>query len=836
MSQVLSRLRARWGSFNGAAGLVLSVLLIGFGLRLCCLGSQSLWYDEAVSIHLATSDLRALTLHTAADIHPPLYYYLLHFWILAAGDSEFSAAFPSLIFGMLLVVGCYRLGYDLLDRRVGLVAAILVAISPFNVWYSQEVRMYTMGAFLGLVSLYCLARLAGLGEAGALSGALGGSTVSEGRTWPLLWIGYVLSAVAGLYTLYYFAFLLLFENLFVVGWWLAQRLKGRAGPLSLGWWLLAQLLVVVLYAPWMPIAVRQALYPPVPPWRGFAGLSTMLLDSWSALSMGQSVDPESLLAWPLLSFLFAIFLLGILRRAGGAKRWSLPALLCGYTFAPLLFIYLLSLRTPLFHVRYVFTYSPPFYLLLAVGLLGLGRRARGAFPVSLAIICLASGYSIYRFHFVPQYASDDHRGAVSYIENRVAPGDAVLINAGYAYPAFLYYYQGDLSWRGRLVDYQPNADSDTGVVLLETGSIGGDQGLGWGDPGADFYATTREETARALERVFDHHDRVWVYRIYDTVTDPEGFIRGWLEEHGRNIGDEAFAGESYMRVQCYVTELEPPYDATLVSRQLDLELLPGLRLLESDIPAMARSGEQARISLRWQDDRQAGRAEELEVGLRSMEGTDAVEWLASKSLVSSGAGRASLEMDVEIPAGTPPLEYDVILSPAPSWGGEGASAGERTVIGKLRVLRPLVPEAPPRMPNEPWANFGDALQLVGYELRPEQVEPGGQLCAEILWRAWDVPLPLVEESLELRHEGAALSRSSDLLLGAYPSTLWGPQEVVRDVVCLGIPEDTSPGRCELFLALKAWHEDGTEETMPSLSPAGEWEEWFTLAGVEVGAP
>ncbi len=848
MSRLLAKLRcnswrqlARSGSSKGAGGLVLLIVLVAFGLRLYRVGYQSIWYDEAVSVHLASKDLHALTLHTAGDIHPPLYYYLLHFWILVAGRGEFSLAFLSLVFGMLLVGGCYRLGSDLCDGRVGVVAAFLVAISPFNVWYSQEIRMYTLGALLGLVSLYCLTRLAGMARRDVRGDGPSNEDLSarDSRPW-LFWSGYVLSAAAGLYTLYYFVFLLLFENLFVVGWWLVGRLRGREHPLSLGRWLLAQCLVLILFAPWMPIAARQALYPPVPAWRGFTGLASMLAESWAALSLGQSVDPESLLVWPLLSFIFAVYLVGMFGRADSSRRWPTEALLCGYTFAPLVAIYLLSIRAPLFHVRYMFTYSPPFYVLLGLGLVRLGRSARMALPVSLAVIGLASGYSMHRLHFVPQYQADDHRSAVRYIEERMAPGDAVLINAGYAYPAFLYYYDGELSWRGRLVEYQPGGESQPGIVVLQTGSIGDDEGLGWGDPDSDFYATSEGETADALERVFGHHERVWTYRIYDTVTDPEGFIRGWLDEHGRRIGDQEFAGESYMRVQCYVTDVEPAHDPTPVRHPLDHELVAGFQLVGYEAPDAVRSGEHVQLALHWQVSSEATRDSDLYVGLAVEESALGAEWVATEPLPLPryGGGPGSWQkVDLQIPPGTPPVKYHLIVElRQASSGGAAAPGVGRAVIGQIQVLRPLVPPPTPPMTHESWANFGNALQLTGYDLELRQVEPGGELCAEFFWRAWDVPLPLVEVSLELRDSGVQAGRTSGFLRGVYPSTLWGREELVRDVICLHIPERVPARSYQLTVALEAIQVSGQREVMPVWSPAGRWEESLILGDVEVDGP
>jgi mannosyltransferase len=822
----------------GVRGALVLVLLVAFGLRLYRLGYQSLWYDEAVSIHLATKDLAALTLHTAGDIHPPLYYYLLHFWVLVAGSSEFSAAFLSLLFGLILVALSYRLAREACGSNVGLLTAFLIAVSPFNLWYSQEMRMYTLGAFLGLTTLYCLMRLAGLLRRGDRTVAREEKFRGRGAAWPF-WIGYVLAGAAGLYTLYYFVFLLLFENLFVFVWWLAGRRSGRTGTLTLASWAAAQVLTVVLYLPWLPTVVRQALNPPVPPWRGFTGLADVVTDSWASLCLGQSVEPESLLIWPVLSFMFAIYLLGVAGHTERGRDWSTGLLLCGYTFVPVLAIYLLSLRTPLFHVRYVFTYSPPFYLLLAVGMIWLARRWRVALPVGVGIITVACGYSIFLFHSSPSYAADDHRAAVGYVEERVAPGDVVLIDAGYAYPPFLYYFEGEIAWRGRLVDYQPGRETKQGVVLLQTGTVGGDEGLGWGEPSSDFYATTEGETAEALEGVFSAHPRVWVYRIYDTVTDPEGFIRQWLEEHGRLIGEEGFAGESYMRVQCYRTATEPEYDPAMVVHSVAVDTGLGIELLGYDGPSMIRPGEELPLTLHWQTDHAWDTSLDVHLSLALGDGLSIAEVEAVVSPATSGwkAGELSAQdMILEVPPGTAPLEYNLVLEWRESSRDQGTEvAGESLSMGTVTVLRPLVPLPTPRMPQEPWANFGNLVELTGYELQAEGLAAGDQVRAELLWRAWDVPLPLMAMELVLADSGGTtlVSATMDYPGAAYPSTLWEHQELVRGVNFLDIPDDTLPGWYQLNLVIRARTSSGGWQTVPFWSSSGRWEESFSLAALEI---
>ena len=107
---------------------------------------------------------------------------------------------------------------------------------------------------------------------------------------------------------------------------------------------------------------------------------------------------------------------------------------------------------------------------------------------ALAAALVGGAYSIREMHTNPEYAADDLRGAVHFLAERWRPGDAVLINAGYAYTAFLYYHREPIAGRLRLVDYR-SPDTSSQPLVLQTGIMGGDASLGWGDPSADFYAT-----------------------------------------------------------------------------------------------------------------------------------------------------------------------------------------------------------------------------------------------------------------------------------------------------------------------------------------------------------
>jgi len=136
------------------------LLLLAFAIRLYHLDFQSLWRDEVDAILFAEKGpLGLLPWFIEPGQNGPLYYLLLSFWITLVGRSDFGVRFFSLFWGVLLVPLIYQVGRRWLERRVALLAALLVGLSPYLVWYSQEAKMYSFLAFLSLLSvqLYLLA-------------------------------------------------------------------------------------------------------------------------------------------------------------------------------------------------------------------------------------------------------------------------------------------------------------------------------------------------------------------------------------------------------------------------------------------------------------------------------------------------------------------------------------------------------------------------------------------------------------------------------------------------------------------------------------------------------
>ncbi|MCD6326102.1 glycosyltransferase family 39 protein [bacterium] len=127
-----------------------AVVLVAAVLRLYRLGRLSFWYDEATTIILSR-DLLALP--TSLSTSAPLSFAIAHFWN-ALGTSEFWVRLWPALIGIAVVPLVFVFGRRLFSRRAGLIAAALVAISPLCIYYSQELRAYSLLPFLVVVAGY----------------------------------------------------------------------------------------------------------------------------------------------------------------------------------------------------------------------------------------------------------------------------------------------------------------------------------------------------------------------------------------------------------------------------------------------------------------------------------------------------------------------------------------------------------------------------------------------------------------------------------------------------------------------------------------------------------
>lgn len=132
------------------------ICVLALSLRLAALGVPEFWYDEAFTALLAKLPWRSMMVATAGDTHPPAYYALAWLWSRLIGTNEFQLRLLSVLAGVAAVPVCWRVMRRLyLSTATRWAVIALMAIGPFQVYFSQEARMYSL-----LQLFYLLAVLA----------------------------------------------------------------------------------------------------------------------------------------------------------------------------------------------------------------------------------------------------------------------------------------------------------------------------------------------------------------------------------------------------------------------------------------------------------------------------------------------------------------------------------------------------------------------------------------------------------------------------------------------------------------------------------------------------
>src|SRR5579862_5368761 len=169
--------------------LYLLIITLSFCVSVITLASQSIRLDEAQSIWASTKSFPQILELDAQDVLVPLYELLLHVWMQLFGTSVLAARSLSFIFFLVTLPILYTLAKETNSKRVAMITITLFSLSPFIMWYSSEARMYTLFALITTINNLFFIRFIN----------------SKGSTSKF---GYIVSAVIGLYTHYFFIFLL----------------------------------------------------------------------------------------------------------------------------------------------------------------------------------------------------------------------------------------------------------------------------------------------------------------------------------------------------------------------------------------------------------------------------------------------------------------------------------------------------------------------------------------------------------------------------------------------------------------------------------------------------
>jgi len=236
--------------------IIFLVVFLGLLLRIHQLGDESLWLDEGAGVRMARLSPTEIIDEVGVKYHPPLYFLLLHGWIGLGGDSEFSVRLLSALIGTISIFLVYRVGRLIFNRASGTLAALLLCLSQFHIFYSQETRMYSLLLLLTLASMYYFIRL-----------IRGENSISDK-------VCYLIFSVLLLYTHNVGIFIIAAQNLFIFS---SALFAGKRTGIDLKRWLLLQGVLVIFYGPWLIVLFKQLYQVSHSPWSvPRPGLPTLL--------------------------------------------------------------------------------------------------------------------------------------------------------------------------------------------------------------------------------------------------------------------------------------------------------------------------------------------------------------------------------------------------------------------------------------------------------------------------------------------------------------------------------------------------------------------------------
>ncbi len=447
------------------------ILFVGFFLRIYNLGKYSFWYDEALSLIFA----KEITLKNIFEFgtyctNPPLFFLVLKPWIYFL-HSEFSIRLLTLFFGVLSIAAIYKIASRLFSKSVGLISSFIMAVSPLHIYYSQELRAYSLVTFLSLMSIWWLINV------------LENNKLSS-------WVLFILFNTLLIYSHNIATFMLIGENIFFFSFY-------RGYKKLLKNWLLCNFLIVILYSPLAIVILGQIFNIQLTAHYSWVPKPTFLMffHTFQIFNIGYFGDKFSYFFSSLI-FIY-LFFVGI--RSKIEVKTKVMLLL--WISIPILLLIISSyLVMSIYIYRTLIYISPAYYIFIALGIKKIKRLSvlvmAGVLYIFIITIVLFAQYSdsfsfAHNPYHIGVFPRKDIKLASQFVKQEFQSGDLIAHTNKFTFIPFLCYLDKNFS--------------QVELTLLENDSNNSDYMNVFADIFEKFGMRSLE-----VKEAFNVYDRIWI--------------------------------------------------------------------------------------------------------------------------------------------------------------------------------------------------------------------------------------------------------------------------------------------------------------------------------------
>lgn len=417
------------------------IIALCVAVRFFGITKASIWHDEGFTAMLSQRSWLEIWQGSARDVHPPLYYEMLHAWRLIFGDSTLALRSFSAVCGVIVVALGYLVAFKISKQRsVAALAGIILALNPFLVRYSQEARMY------GVLGVFLLIALIGLIM-----------VVDNHKNW-LGYVLYTLSLAAGLYT-HYFTALVIVSFWLYVGILYFRKKRNRIGLLFDWRWWLANAMVLVLFAPWVGNMIKQLTRGQGLGWLPKSSLYTFNDTIWQFFSFTDGRRLLQPIYW-LVPLVILVIIIYLVLKDKTKERYT--TLLVSFTLLPVLLAIAASLVRPVYHERYFVFSAIGVCILLAlfIGRLYINHKFT-AFAVAVIVVAI----QLVGLRNVNAQASHKMAEVVARINSGFMNGDSIVSGELYTYFDGSYYNSTGSTMLLYTGNGRPNGYGESGLIF-----------------------------------------------------------------------------------------------------------------------------------------------------------------------------------------------------------------------------------------------------------------------------------------------------------------------------------------------------------------------------------